>query len=111
MYQASTHGSKKQTRVEIDALFELIYFSGILGVNLNMTDRLFSNDKMLLCYRPLDHCMAKQLMVVKKAPNYHVLWLHKRWNGYNRPAEWLLYHQIKVLPLGYGSPVVYVGYS
>ena len=35
---------KKQTRVEIDALFELIYFSGILGVNLNMTDRLFSND-------------------------------------------------------------------
>ena len=38
MNQASTHGSK------IDALFGLMYFRGILGVNLHMTDRLFSND-------------------------------------------------------------------
>ena len=43
MNQASTHGSKRQT-VEIDASFRLIYFRGILGVNLHMTDRLFSND-------------------------------------------------------------------
>ena len=67
MYQASTHGSKKQTRVEIDALFELIYFSGILGVNLNMTDRLFSNDKMLLLStsRPLH---GKTIDGSKKGP-------------------------------------------
>ena len=42
MNQAGTHGSKKQ-RVEIDALFGLVYFKGILGVNLHMTDKLFSN--------------------------------------------------------------------
>ena len=42
MNQASTHGSKKQ-RVEIDALFGLVYFKGILGVNLHMTDKLFSD--------------------------------------------------------------------
>ena len=41
--QASTYGSKKD-RVEIDALFGLMYFRGILGVNLHMTDTLFSND-------------------------------------------------------------------
>ena len=35
---------KKTGRVEIDALFGLMYFRGILGVNLHMTDRLFSND-------------------------------------------------------------------
>ena len=35
---------KKTDRIETDALFELIYFRGILGVNLHMTDRLFSND-------------------------------------------------------------------
>ena len=35
---------KKTNRVEIDALFGLMYFRGILGVNLHMTDRLFSND-------------------------------------------------------------------
>ena len=33
---------KKTDRVEIDALFGLMYFRGILGVNLHMTDRLFS---------------------------------------------------------------------
>ena len=32
---------KKTDRVEIDALFGLIYFRGILGANLHMTDRLF----------------------------------------------------------------------
>ena len=35
---------KKTDRVEIDALFGLMYFRGILGVNLHMTDRLFSHD-------------------------------------------------------------------
>ena len=35
---------KKTDRVEIDALFELMYFRGILGVNLHITDRLFSSD-------------------------------------------------------------------
>ena len=35
---------KKPDRVEIDALFGLMYFRGTLGVNLHMTDRLFSND-------------------------------------------------------------------
>ena len=35
---------KKTDRVEIDALFGLMYFRGILGVNVHMTDRLFSND-------------------------------------------------------------------
>ena len=43
MNQASTHGSKKQT-FEIDALFGLMYFRGVVGVNLHMIDRLFSND-------------------------------------------------------------------
>ena len=32
---------KKTDRVEIDALFGLMYFRGILGVNVHMTDRLF----------------------------------------------------------------------
>ena len=31
---------KITNRVEIDALFRLTYFRGILGVNLHMTDRL-----------------------------------------------------------------------
>ena len=44
MNQASTHGLKKTDRAEIDALFGLMYFRGILGVNLHVTDRLFSND-------------------------------------------------------------------
>ena len=35
---------KKADRVEIDALLGLTYFRGMLGVNLHMTDRLFSND-------------------------------------------------------------------
>ena len=43
MNQASTHGSKID-RVEIDALSGLIYFRGIIGVNIRMTHRLFSND-------------------------------------------------------------------
>ena len=37
-------GKKKTGRVEIDALFGLMYFRGIFGVNLDLTDRLFSND-------------------------------------------------------------------
>ena len=36
--------AQKTDRVEIDALFELMYFGEILGVNLHMTERLFSND-------------------------------------------------------------------
>ena len=35
---------KKTDIVEIDALFWLMYFRGILEVNLHMTERLFSND-------------------------------------------------------------------
>ena len=35
---------EKPERVEIDALFGLMYFRGILGVNLHMTDKLFSHD-------------------------------------------------------------------
>ena len=35
---------KKADRVEIDALFGLIYFREILGVNLHRTYTLFSND-------------------------------------------------------------------
>ena len=35
---------KATDRVEIDALFGLLYFRGLLGVNLHMTDRPFSND-------------------------------------------------------------------
>ena len=35
---------KETDRVEIVALFELMYFRGILGVNLHMTDRIFSSD-------------------------------------------------------------------
>ena len=44
MNQSSTHGLKKTDKVEIDAIFGLVYFRGILGVNIHMTDRLFSND-------------------------------------------------------------------
>ena len=44
MNQASAREPKKPDRIETDALFELIYFRGILGVNLHMTDRLFSSD-------------------------------------------------------------------
>ena len=36
---------KKADRVKIDALFGLIYFRKILGVNLHMTYKLFSNDR------------------------------------------------------------------
>ena len=46
----------------------------------------------------------------KKVPNNQVLRLHKRWNGCSRADEWLQYHQIKVLPLGFGSLIIYVGY-
>ena len=35
---------QKTDRVKIDALFGLMYFKGIVGVNLHTTDRLFSND-------------------------------------------------------------------
>ena len=35
---------QKTDRVETDALFELMYFGKIRGVNLHMTERLFSND-------------------------------------------------------------------
>ena len=35
---------KRTDRVEIDALFGLMYFKGILGVNLSLADRLFSNE-------------------------------------------------------------------
>ena len=35
---------QKTDRVEIDALFGLVYFRGMLGVNLHMTDRLFLNN-------------------------------------------------------------------
>ena len=35
---------KETGRAEIDALFGLMYFKWILGVNLHLTDRLFSND-------------------------------------------------------------------
>ena len=33
----------------------------------------------------------------RKVPNNQVLQLYKRWNGYSRPAERLLYHHINVL--------------
>ena len=39
---------KETDGVEIDALFELMYFRGILGVNLHMTDRIFSSDSHLV---------------------------------------------------------------
>ena len=35
--------------------------------------------KMLLIYRPPDHCMVKQLMMIEKNIN-QVLRFHKRWN-------------------------------
>ena len=35
---------KKTDRVKTNALFGLIYFRGILAINLHMTDRLFLND-------------------------------------------------------------------
>ena len=35
---------KKTDKVEIYALFGLMYFQRILGVNLHMTDKIFSND-------------------------------------------------------------------
>ena len=38
---------KKTSKDEIDALFGLMYFRGILGVNLHMTERIFSNDSHL----------------------------------------------------------------
>ena len=38
---------KKADRVKIDALFGLIYFRKILGVNLHMTYKLFSNDRWM----------------------------------------------------------------
>ena len=44
MNKASTHGSKKTDRAEVDALFGLMCFREIPGVNLHITDRIFSND-------------------------------------------------------------------
>ena len=38
---------KKTSKDEIDALFGLMYFRGILGVNLHMTERILSNDSHL----------------------------------------------------------------
>ena len=35
---------QKTDRVEINALFGLMYIRGVLGVDLRMTDTLFSND-------------------------------------------------------------------
>ena len=29
----------------------------------------------------------------------------------SRPAEWLLYHHLNFFLLGYGSPIIYLGYS
>ena len=43
--------------------------------------------KVLLWHRPPDHCMAKQLMTIKRSPNNQILRLHKKCNGYSRPAE------------------------
>ena len=43
MNQASTHGQKTD-RIETNELFRLIYFRGMLSVNLHMTDTLFSNE-------------------------------------------------------------------
>ena len=39
---------QKTGRVEIKALFGLMYFRRILGANLHMTDRPFSNDGHLV---------------------------------------------------------------
>ena len=39
---------QKTGRVEIRALFGLMYFRRILAVNLHMTDRPFSNDSHLV---------------------------------------------------------------
>ena len=45
MNQASTHRTKKKKdRVQIDLLLGLMYFRGKIGVNLHMTDKLFSNE-------------------------------------------------------------------
>ena len=44
MNQGSNTWVKKTDKVEINALFGLMYFRGMLGVNLYMTDRLFSSD-------------------------------------------------------------------
>ena len=46
---------KKPDRFEIDALFGLMYFRGIFGIDLHMTDRLFSNDSHFV----LDAIMSK----------------------------------------------------
>ena len=46
---------KKPDRFEIDALFGLMYFRGIFGIDLHMTDRLFSNDSHFV----LDTIMSK----------------------------------------------------
>ena len=35
---------KATNKIEPDALFGLMYFRGLLGVNLQLTDRLFSPD-------------------------------------------------------------------
>ena len=48
-------GQKNPDRFEIDALFGLMHFRGILGINLHMTDRLFSNDSHFV----LDAIMSK----------------------------------------------------
>ena len=64
--QASTHGSKKKPdRFEIDALFGLMYFRGILGIDLHMTDRLFSNDSHFV----LDAIMSKKQFQISQRPH------------------------------------------
>ena len=63
--QASTHKGKKTDRVEIDALLGLMYFRGIVGVNLYMTDRLFSNDSnIFLCNN------VKKLFQISQRPRF-----------------------------------------
>ena len=56
---------KKPGRFEIDALFGLMYFRGILGIDLHMTDRLFSNDSHFV----LDAIMSKKQFQISQRPH------------------------------------------
>ena len=62
--QGSTHKAQKTERVEIDVLFGLMYFRGIVGVNLYMTDRLFSNDSNIFL------CNVKKLFQISQRPRF-----------------------------------------
>ena len=48
---------KKKGRVQIDVLFGLMYFRGKIGVNLHMTDKLFSNESHFVfgAIKPKNH--------------------------------------------------------